>query len=160
MGTGMGAQDFMRRAIEISAERMRALEGGPFGAVIVRRGRIIAEGHNRVTTGNDPTAHAEIVAIRAACKELGTFSLEGCEIYSSCEPCPMCLSAICWARLDRMYYANTRVDAAEIGFDDDRIYAEVAKPIDGREIPAVRLLGEAALAIFKEWETLPGKVPY
>jgi len=151
---------FMKRAIEISAQRMRALEGGPFGAVVVKDGRIIAEGHNRVTSSNDPTAHAEVVAIRAACQALGDFSLEGCEIYTSCEPCPMCLAAIYWARLDRMYYANTRADAAGIGFDDDRLYRELAKPLEAQDIPAVRLLGEDALAVFKEWQAMPDKVPY
>ncbi len=150
----------MKRAIEISAERMRALEGGPFGAVIVKDGRIVAEGHNRVTSSNDPTAHAEVVAIRAACEALDGFSLEGCEIYTSCEPCPMCLAAIYWARLERMYYANTRSDAARIGFDDDHLYRELAKPLEAQEIPVVRLLGEDALAVFEEWRAMPDKVPY
>ena len=156
----MTEQDFMRRAIAISAEMMRALEGGPFGAVVVKDGEIIAEGHNQVTSSNDPTAHAEVVAIREACRTLGRFSLEGCEIYTSCEPCPMCLSAIYWARLDRMYYANTREDAAKVGFDDDLIYDEVARPIEERQMPATRLLGDEAFAVFREWETLPDKVPY
>ena len=156
----MTEQDFMRRAIEISAEMMRALKGGPFGAVVVKDGRIIAEGHNQVTSENDPTAHAEVVAIREACKALDTFSLEGCEIYTSCEPCPMCLSAIYWARLDKMYYANTREDAAKVGFDDDLIYDEVARPIEDRQMPAERLLGAEAFEVFLEWETLPDKVPY
>jgi tRNA(Arg) A34 adenosine deaminase TadA len=156
----MDEKDFMRRAIALSAERMRALEGGPFGAVIVKDGRIIAEGHNQVTTSNDPTAHAEVVAIRAACRELGSFSLEGCEIFSSCEPCPMCLSAIYWARLARIAYANSRADAAEIGFDDDFLYAEVAQPIEQRSIPTRRLLGAEARAVFEEWHRMPDKVPY
>ncbi len=153
-------QSFMRRAIEVSAEKMRALEGGPFGAVIVKDGRIVAEGNNRVTSSNDPTAHAEVVAIRAACDALGGFSLEGCQIYTSCEPCPMCLAAIYWARLDRMYYANTRTDAAAIGFDDDRLFREIAKPMAEQDLPCARLLAADALAVFKEWETMPDKVPY
>ena len=151
---------FMKRAIEVSAEKMRALEGGPFGAVIVKDRRIVAEGNNRVTSSNDPTAHAEVVAIRAACDALGGFSLEGCEIYASCEPCPMCLAAIYWARLDRLYYANTRSDAAAIGFDDDRLFREIAKPMAEQDLPCARLLGADALAVFKEWETMPDKVPY
>ena len=156
----MTEQDFMRRAIAISAEMMRALKGGPFGAVVVKDGEIIAEGHNRVTSSNDPTAHAEVVAIREACQKLETFNLEGCEIYTSCEPCPMCLSAIYWARLDRIYYANTREDAAKVGFDDDLIYDEGALPIGERQMAATRLLGDEAFAVFQEWETLPNKVPY
>ncbi len=159
-GSPMDEQDFMRRAIALSAEKMRALEGGPFGAVIAKEGRIIAEGHNQVTTAIDPTAHAEVVAIRAACRALGSFSLEGCRIFTSCEPCPMCLSAIYWARLDRIYYANTRADAAKIGFDDDFLYAEVARPLDRRSIPTERLLGDDARAIFEEWARMPDKVPY
>src|SRR6266404_1774250 len=121
---------FMRRAVELSRERMRQNAGGPFGAVIVKAGEILAEGWNKVTSTNDPTAHAEVSAIRAACARLGTFSLAGCDIYTSCEPCPMCLAAIYWARLDRIYFANSREDAAAIGFDDALIYHEVAKPID------------------------------
>ena len=150
----------MKRAISVSSEKMRALEGGPFGAVVVKQGEIIAEGHNQVTSANDPTAHAEVVAIRQACRALGTFSLAGCDIYTSCEPCPMCLSAIYWARLDRIYYANSRADAADIGFDDDFLYEEVAKPIDGRSIPTTRLLGDEARAVFKDWYAMPDKVPY
>ena len=156
----MTERDFMRRAIAISAEMMRALKGGPFGAVIVRDGEIIAEGHNKVTSSNDPTAHAEVVAIREACRKLESFSLEGCEIYTSCEPCPMCLSAIYWARLERIYYANTREDAAKVGFDDDLLYGEMARPIGERQLPATRLLGQEAFAVFQEWDTLPDKVPY
>ena len=156
----MDERDFMKRAIAISREKMQGLEGGPFGAVVVKDGAIVAEGHNQVTTANDPTAHAEVVAIREACRMLGTFNLEGCEIYASCEPCPMCLSAIYWARLGAIYYANSRVDAAAIGFDDEFLYAEVAKPIEEREIPTVRLMAEEALGVFEEWETMPDKVPY
>ncbi len=156
----MDERNFMKRAISISREMMRGLKGGPFGAVVVKDGEIVAEGHNQVTTANDPTAHAEVVAIREACRALGTFNLEGCEIYASCEPCPMCLSAIYWARLERIYYANSRLDAAGIGFDDDHIYVEVAKPIEEREIPTIRLMAEEALGVFEEWEAMPDKVPY
>ncbi len=156
----MTQESFMRRAIALAAEKMRANEGGPFGAVIVRQGRIVAEGWNQVTSGNDPTAHAEVVAIRNACQALGRFSLEDCEIYTSCEPCPMCLSAIYWARLERMYYANSRADAARIGFDDDHIYREVALPMERRSLPTERLLAEEARAAFDEWQAKPDKVTY
>jgi len=150
----------MRRAIALSAEKMRAGLGGPFGAVIARDGQIIAEGHNQVTSGNDPTAHAEVVAIRAACRQLGSFNLQGCEMYTSCEPCPMCLGAIYWARLDRVYYANTRIEAAAIGFDDDHIYREFDKPISGRAVPFIHLQSEEARQIFREWLEKPDKIPY
>ncbi len=156
----MNDTDFMRRAVELSCACMRALEGGPFGAVIVKDGRIVGEGRNTVTSENDPTAHAEVVAIRNACQALATFSLAGCEIYASCEPCPMCLSAIYWAHLDGIVYANTRAEAARIGFDDDLIYQEVARPLAARRLPVRRLLGEEALAVFHEWVTLPGRKPY
>ena len=139
---------------------MRENAGGPFGAVVVKDGKVIAEGWNRVTSTNDPTAHAEVIAIRAACAKLGTFSLAGCEIYTSCEPCPMCLSAIYWARLDRIYFANSRKDAAAIGFDDDFLYREVEKPIEARTIPAVKLDLPEAKAVFDEWERKPDKVEY
>lgn len=151
---------FMRRAIQLSAERMRTGEGGPFGAIIVKDGEIIAEGWNRVTSENDPTAHAEVTAIRRACAALGDFSLAGCEIYTSCEPCPMCLAAIYWARLDRIFFANTREDAAAIGFDDEHIYGEVAKPIDRRDIPTIKLDMPEAEAVFAEWQAKPDKVRY
>jgi tRNA(Arg) A34 adenosine deaminase TadA len=150
----------MRRAIALSAEKMRAGLGGPFGALIARDGKIVAEGFNQVTSNNDPTAHAEVVAIRAACRQLGSFSLQGCEMYTSCEPCPMCLGAIYWARLDRVYYANTRSDAAVIGFDDDHIYREFDKPIDGRAVPFIQLGSEEARQIFQEWLEKPDKIPY
>ena len=150
----------MQRAIALSAEKMRAGLGGPFGAVIARNGEIIAEGHNQVTSLNDPTAHAEVVAIRAACRQIGSFNLQGCEMYTSCEPCPMCLGAIYWARLDRVYYANTRSDAAAIGFDDDHIYREFGKPIDGRTVPFIHLQSEEARRIFQEWLEKPDKIPY
>lgn len=150
----------MRRAIALAEEKMRANQGGPFGAVIVKDGAIVAEGHNRVTSANDPTAHAEIVAIRAACAALDSFSLDDCDIYTSCEPCPMCLSAIYWARLRHIYFANTRKDAAKIGFDDDHIYREIPLPIEQRAIPMTRLLGDEAAAAFLEWENKADKVRY
>jgi tRNA(Arg) A34 adenosine deaminase TadA len=153
-------EDLMRRAVALSAEKMRAGLGGPFGAVIARDGEIIAEGHNQVTSNLDPTAHAEVVAIREACRRLGVFSLQGCEMYTSCEPCPMCLGAIYWARLDRVYYANTRTDAAAIGFDDDHIYRELDKPIDDRAVPFIRLDSDEARRIFQEWLEKPDKIPY
>jgi tRNA(Arg) A34 adenosine deaminase TadA len=153
-------EQLMRRAIALSAEKMRAGLGGPFGAVIARDGQIIAEGHNQVTSSNDPTAHAEVVAIRAACRQLGSFNLQGCEMYTSCEPCPMCLGAIYWARLDRVYYANTRIEAAAIGFDDDYIYRELDKPIDGRAVPFIHLQSAEARQIFKEWLAKADKIPY
>lgn len=151
---------FMAQAIELSASRMRANLGGPFGVVIVKDGKVIAEGFNKVTSSNDPTAHAEVTAIREACKALGTFSLEGCEIYSSCEPCPMCLSAIYWARLDKIYFANTRQDAAAIGFDDEFLYLEVPKPIEDRSIPTIHLELDAAREVFEEWRVKPDKIMY
>ena len=153
-------QGFMRRAIEISRSRMRAGEGGPFGAVIVRDGVIIGEGWNRVVTSHDPTAHAEIVAIRDACARVGTFRLSDADIYTSCEPCPMCLAAIMWARIERLYFANSRSDAAAIGFDDAVFYDEVALPPDARKLPARRLLADEARAVFAEWDAKPDKVRY
>lgn len=156
----MTPEDFMRRAIALSREMMQQGRGGPFGAVVARGDRIVAEGWNQVTSSLDPTAHAEIVAVRAACKALGRFDLRGCEIYTSCEPCPMCLAAIYWARLDRIYYANDRVGAARIGFDDARIYREVALAPGARQLPMVRLLDEEARGAFDEWERKPDKVRY
>lgn len=150
----------MARAIAISGERMRAGLGGPFGAVIVKNGRIVGEGTNQVTSANDPTAHAEVMAIREACRALGTFSLEGCEMYTSCEPCPMCLAAIYWARLERAYFANNREDAARIGFDDSFLYEEVAKPIDKRSLPLVHLPSAEAGSVFQEWQNKEDKIPY
>jgi tRNA(Arg) A34 adenosine deaminase TadA len=152
--------ELMRRAIALSAEKMRAGLGGPFGAVVAREGRIIASGFNQVTSANDPTAHAEIMAIRAACQALRSFSLAGCEIYTSCEPCPMCLGAIYWARLDRVYYGNTRADAAAIGFDDDHIYRELRAEIPERALPLIRLAPEEALLVFDEWAKKPDKIAY
>ncbi len=156
----MNPDEAMRRAVEISKERMRAGDGGPFGAVVVENGKIIGEGNNRVTTANDPTAHAEMVAIRQACAAKGTHDLSGCEIFTSCEPCPMCLAAIYWARLDRMYYANTREDAAHIGFDDALIYGEIAKPIGERSLPMTHMPLDEARRVFQEWQDKEDKVPY
>lgn len=151
---------FMREAIRISIEKMRRNHGGPFGAVVVKNNRIVGRGWNRVTSSNDPTAHAEVMAIRDACRRLKTFSLEGCELYTSCEPCPMCLAAIYWARLKRVYFGNTRQDAARIGFDDDLIYHEVARPVSKRSLPMKRLLETETLAAFAEWQRKPDKIPY
>jgi tRNA(Arg) A34 adenosine deaminase TadA len=150
----------MRRAIALSLEKMQEGNGGPFGALIVHADEVIAEGFNQVTSANDPTAHAEIVAIRRACVALGRFSLAGAAIYTSCEPCPMCLSAIYWARLDRIYYANDRMDAAAIGFDDDFLYHEIARPIEDRTVPMTRLLAGEARAVFDAWVKKPDKVLY
>lgn len=150
----------MRRAIALSREKMRANEGGPFGAVVALGGRIVGEGWNQVTSALDPTAHAEIVAIRAACAALGRFDLRGAALYTSCEPCPMCLAAAYWARIERMVYANDRDDAAAIGFDDAFLYREVALPLDGRALPTTRLLAAEARAVFDEWAAKPDRVPY
>lgn len=151
---------FMRRAIELSRLHMEAGEGGPFGAVVVRDGEIVGEGWNRVTSSHDPTAHAEITAIRAACARLGRFELRGCGIYTSCEPCPMCLAAIYWARLDRIWYANDRTDAAAIQFDDDWLYREVALPLEARSLPATPLLRDEAQAVFRAWSAKADRIPY
>lgn len=152
--------EFMRAAIALSRAKMRANCGGPFGAVVVRDRKIIACGWNRVTSANDPTAHAEVTAIRAACKKLKTFHLSDCELYTSCEPCPMCLSAIYWARVKKVYYANTRRDAAGIQFDDALIYREVARPVNQRKIPMRQLLRNEALPVFAEWQAKSDKVRY
>jgi len=149
---------FMQRAIDLSLQMMEAGRGGPFGAVVVKGRKIIAEGNNEVTSANDPTAHAEITAIRAACAALGKFSLDGCEIYTSCEPSPMCLGAIYWARIDRIYYGNTRVDAARIGFDDEFLYTELVQPPERRKIPMSRLLEAEAQEVFRAWERKRDKV--
>ena len=150
---------FMMKAIELSIKSAKA-EGGPFGCVIVKDNQIIAEGHNQVTLNNDPTAHAEIVAIRDACRKLNNFFLEGCDIYTSCEPCPMCLSAIYWARIDKIYYANTRKDAQKIDFDDSLIYTELHKNIDKRKIPMIQILRNEALKAFELWDKKIDKVKY
>jgi tRNA(Arg) A34 adenosine deaminase TadA len=151
---------FMREAIRLSIEMMRRGKGGPFGAVVVRGNKIVGRGCNQVTSLNDPTAHAEIVAIRDACKRLKTFELYGCDLYTSCEPCPMCLSAMYWSRLDKVFYGNTRKDAAKIAFDDDFIYREVALPIRKRKLIMKQLLRKEALAAFAEWEKKTDKIPY
>ena len=150
---------FMREAIKLSAESVRS-GGGPFGAVIVRDGEIIARGENRVTVCNDPTAHAEVSAIREAAARLGTYDLSGCELYSSCEPCPMCLGAIYWARLDKLYYAGTRADAANVGFDDAHIYEELPLEPSQRELPTETLLREEAQRVFEAWAEKTDKKEY
>ena len=150
---------FMSRAIELSIESVKS-GGGPFGSVIIKNNEIISEGMNRVTKNNDPTAHGEIVAIRNACKNLNDFSLKGCELYTSCEPCPMCLSAIYWSRVDKIYYANTRDDAKKIDFDDSLIYSELTKKIKERKIPTTQLMRDEALQGFKLWKNIENKVKY
>jgi guanine deaminase len=151
---------FMREAIRLSIQMMRRGHGGPFGAVVVRGSQIVGRGCNQVTSTNDPTAHAEVVAIRDACRRLKTFQLDDCDLYTSCEPCPMCLSAIYWARLRSVFYANTRKDAAEIDFDDDFIYREVALPIRRRKLVMKQLLRAEALAAFAEWQRKADRIPY
>lgn len=150
----------MTRAIQLSIDGVHSGRGGPFGAVIVRDGKIVAEGVNQVTSSNDPTAHAEVLAIRLACAKLGVFELKDCELYTSCEPCPMCLGAIYWARLSRIYFANTHEDAAKIGFDDSFLYNELKQPHSQRRIPTVQIMREEALAGFRAWATKPDKIPY
>lgn len=151
---------FMREAIRLSLENVTSGNGGPFGAVIVKDGEIIARGVNEVTNSNDPTAHAEVVAIRNACKSLGSFQLDDCEIYCSCEPCPMCLGAIYWARPAKIYYANTKQDAAKINFDDDFIYQEIELPVNKRKLPTIQLLRDEAQSAFKEWINSTKKTEY
>jgi guanine deaminase len=150
----------MREAIRLSHRHMARGAGGPFGAVIVRGNTVVGRGWNKVTSANDPTAHAEIVAIRAACRRLQTFQLDECELYASCEPCPMCLSAIYWARLRRVWFGNTRRDAARIGFDDDFLYREVARPLSRRKLPMRQLLPDEARAAFTAWEAKSDKIRY
>jgi tRNA(Arg) A34 adenosine deaminase TadA len=150
---------FMERAIELSIESVN-IGGGPFGCVIVKDDKIVAEGSNEVTLINDPTAHGEIVAIRQACKNFNNFDLNGCELYSTCEPCPMCLSAIYWARIDKIYYANTRDDAQKIDFDDSLIYSEFKKNIDKRKISMIQMMREEALKAFELWDKKKDKVKY
>ena len=150
---------FMRRAIQLSLECV-ASDEGPFGAVVARHGRIIGEGVNRVVPSGDPTAHAEIVAIREACRAVGSHVLDGAVIYTSCEPCPMCLGAIWWARISEIVYANNRDDAASIGFDDDAIYREVAAPLERRTLPIRRMSASEALEAFRLWQSNPNRVPY
>ena len=150
----------MQEAIKTALKGMRNEGGGPFGAVVVKDGEIVGRGNNSVTGTNDPTAHAEVVAIRDACKNLGVFQLDGCEIYTSCEPCPMCLGAIYWARPDKVYYACTKDDAAASGFDDNFIYQELELPLPDRKIPFTQLSREEALVIFKEWGEMEEKTEY
>lgn len=151
---------FLREAIRLSIEKMEANEGGPFGAVVVRDGEILGRGWNRVTSTNDPTAHAEVTAIREACSRLNNFSLAGCEIYSSCEPCPLCLAAVYWSRLDRVYYAATCDDAASAGFDDRNFYREIVKPPVGRSIPMEQAMRNEALVALQIWGDKADRIPY
>ena len=150
---------FMLRAIALSIESVKT-GGGPFGSIIVKDDEIISEGFNKVTSTNDPTAHGEIVAIRDACKKLNNFNLKGSELYSTCEPCPMCLSAIYWARIDKIYYANTREDARKIDFDDSLIYSEFKKNINERKIPMIQMMRNEALKVFELWDKKTDKVNY
>jgi guanine deaminase len=152
--------DLMCRAIALALENVRSVRGGPFAALVAKDGNVIGEGANCVTTTNDPTAHAEIVAIRAACRALGTFQLTDCELYTTCEPCPMCLGAIYWARPARVFYAGLAADAADAGFDDAFIYEELQRPLESRHIPMIQLMREESLAIFAAWKHQPNKNPY
>lgn len=153
-------QKFLSRAVALSREGMQGGKGGPFGCVIVKDGKIVGEGCNQVTTSNDPTAHAEVVAIRDACKNLSSFQLDGCDVYASCEPCPMCLGAIYWARPARVFYANTKQDAAAIDFDDQFIYDEIERKGVERQIPFIHLPLNDALQVFREWKAMDNKIEY
>jgi tRNA(Arg) A34 adenosine deaminase TadA len=153
-------EKFMLEAVNAALKGMHSYEGGPFGCVIVKDGKIVGKGNNKVTSTNDPTAHAEVTAIRDACKNLNSFQLEGCEIYTSCEPCPMCLGAIYWARPDKVYYGSNQVDAANIGFDDEFIYKEIPLPYNERSIPFEQLAPEIAIKPFVEWEKKEDKTEY
>ncbi len=153
-------EEYLRRAIQLAAENVKQGRGGPFGAVVVQDGRVVAEGANHVTACNDPTAHAEVVAIREACRQLERFDLRGCVIYASCEPCPMCLAAIYWARLDALYYAATRHDAARAGFDDTFLYEQIPLPDSQRSLPSQHLPGEESQRPFAAWRESAGKIPY
>jgi len=152
--------EFMRLAIALSAKNVTENIGGPFGAVVVKDGEVVAASGNKVTSTNDPTAHAEVSAIRLACDKLNTFDLSGCVIYTSCEPCPMCLGAIYWAKIDTIYYANTKVDAENIGFSDKFIYEELEKEMSNRSLPIVQLMRDEALEAFKLWEKSPMRIEY
>ena len=156
----MSHEEHMRQAIALSREKMRQREGGPFAAIVVKDDRVVGRGWNRVTSTNDPTAHAEVAAIRDACETLGDYSLEGAVIYTTCEPCPMCLAAIYWARLSGLYYANTTADAAGIGFDDELLYRELVLPAAERTLLAERILAEEARAVFDEWDAMEDKELY
>jgi tRNA(Arg) A34 adenosine deaminase TadA len=151
---------FLNRAIELSRKNLETEGGGPFGAVIVKENKIVSEGWNQVLSTNDPTAHAEVVAIRKACQTLGTFDLSGCEIFSSCEPCPMCLSSIYWARMGKIFFSNSKLDAANIKFDDAYIYDEIGKPIESRSIPTVQIRSKEALLVFEDWYKKENKILY
>jgi tRNA(Arg) A34 adenosine deaminase TadA len=155
-----GNPKFMQQAIALATENVTSGNGGPFGAVVVRGGRAVATGVNLVTSTNDPTAHAEVVAIRAACKALGTFQLTGCEVYTSCEPCPMCLAALYWSRCAAIFFGNTAADAAAAGFDDSFLYQEIARPLEQRRIPIAQLLGDEAMVSFKTWIAQTAKIEY
>ena len=155
-----GKPEFMQQAIALAVENVTSGRGGPFGAVVVKDGKVIATGVNLVTASNDPTAHAEVTAIRNACAALAAFQLEGCDVYTSCEPCPMCLAAIYWARCGAIYYGNTAADAAKVGFDDAFLYNEMKKPLGERKIPIVRMLPDEAWASFVAWRDAPTKVLY
>ncbi len=152
--------EFLRRAIALATDNVASGKGGPFGAVVVRDGKIVGEGANSVTATSDPTAHGEVNAIRAACRALGTFTLAGCELYTSCEPCPMCLAASYWARLDAIYYGCSAADAARAGFDDAYLYGEMTKPIPDRTLPSIQLLADEAWASFAAWLASPSKIEY
>ncbi len=151
---------FLNEAIQLAREGMKKRLGGPFGCVIVKDGQIVGRGNNQVTSSNDPTAHAEVIAIRDACRNLMDFQLTGCVLYTSCEPCPMCLGAIYWARPDRIVLAASREDAADAGFDDRLIYEELVLPIEERRIPTTSMMREQAQALFEEWKRDPGKIAY
>ena len=156
----MKRDELMLRALELAGGNAASVAGGPFGAVVARNGEVVAEASNTVTVDNDPTAHAEVNAIRKACAALGTFDLSGCELYTSCEPCPMCLAACYWAHISKVYYAAGGKDAASAGFDDDMIYVEVARPVDGRTLPFIQILHEEGLRPFLLWKDSPDKVRY
>src|SRR5438270_6072990 len=153
-------QQFMRRAIELSVQNVDSGRGGPFAAIVVKDGKILGEGTNQVTFTNDPSAHAEVLAIRQACQALRTFELNGCELYTTCEPCPMCMALVYWARLDKVYFANTAADAAKIGFDDARIYRELKLPHAERSLPLIQMMRQEAMTAFTAWERKPDKVRY
>ena len=156
----MDHKHYMKEAVTAALKGMQNNEGGPFGCVIVKDGKIIGKGNNKVTSTNDPTAHAEVTAIRDACKNLGSFQLEGCTIYTSCEPCPMCLGAIYWARPEKVYYGSTKTDAAHIGFDDDFIYEELKLPYADRSIPFEQLAPEVAITAFQKWAVKEDRTEY
>lgn len=156
----MAKEEFMKAAVELAVTGINENAGGPFGCVVVKDGKIIGKGYNKVTSTNDPTAHAEVTAIREACKHLNSFQLEGCEIYTTCEPCPMCLGAIYWARPEKVYYGSNQKDAASIGFDDAYIYKEIPLPYNNRSIPFEQLGGEYTLEPFKIWDKKDDKIEY